>query len=123
MTSLRRLVVGTVAVATLLTAGCSQTFDATTLGVPATMANAAGETPAGQAFQVRSHTVHAFWGLVPLKKAQLDRALANQLVGGKEVAQLRIKTKSRWTDLLVTGLTLGLIAPKTVVYEGLIVGR
>jgi hypothetical protein len=107
----------------LLAAGCAQAFDATTLGVPATMAATAGETPVGQPFTINTHTVHAFWGLLSLKKAQLDRALANQLVGGKEVANLKIKTKSRWTDLLVTGLTLGLIAPKTVTFEGVIIGR
>lgn len=103
--------------------GCAQSFDATSLGVPATMASAAGEAVVGQPFQVSAHTVHAFWGLVPLGKARLDKALASQLVGGKAVAQLKIRTKSRWTDLLFTGLTLGLIAPKTVVYEGIVVGR
>ncbi|MGE0440082.1 MAG: hypothetical protein AB7S39_06285 [Gemmatimonadales bacterium] len=122
MTSLRRLpAIG--ALLALLATGCAQTFDATNLGVPATLASAAGETPVGQAFAVKTHTVHAFWGLVPLKKARLDRALANQLVGGKAVANLTIKTKSRWSDILLTGLTLGLIAPKTVVYEGIVVGR
>ncbi len=122
MTSLRRFAV-VAALGAMALSGCAQSFDATSLGVPATMATAAGETVAGQPFRVRTHTVHAFWGLLPLKKAPLDRALANQLVGGKEVAQLKIRTKSRWTDLLFTGLTLGLIAPKTVVYEGVIVGR
>ena len=107
----------------LLGAGCAQSFDATNLGVPATLASPAGEVPAGQAFKVTTHTVHAFWGLVPLKKASLDRALASQLVGAKEIARLRITTKSRWTDLLFTGLTLGLIAPKTVIYEEVAVGR
>ena len=77
----------------------------------------------GQPFRVSTHTVHAFWGLVPLSKARLDKALASQLVGGKEVAQLKIKTKSRWSDLLLTGLTLGILAPKTVTYEGVVVGR
>lgn len=103
--------------------GCAQTFDATTLGVPATMAAAAGEVPTGQTFKVTTHTVHAFWGLLPMKKAQLDRALAGQLVGAKEVTQLKIKTHSRWKDLLITALTLGVVAPRTVTYEGVVVGR
>ena len=103
--------------------GCAQSFDATKLGVPATMASAAGEAPVGQPFRVTTHTVHAFWGLMSLKQAGLDRALVAQLVGAKEIAQLKIKTKSRWSDLLFTALTLGIIAPKTVVYEGVVVGR
>lgn len=122
MTFLRRYMALAMVGGTLL-GGCAQSFDATSLGVPATMASAAGDTVAGQPFRVSTHTVHAFWGLLPLKKAQLDRALATQLVGGKEVANLKIKTKSRWIDLLFTGITLGVIAPKTVVYEGVIVGR
>ncbi|MBX3146954.1 MAG: hypothetical protein KF785_09275 [Gemmatimonadales bacterium] len=106
-----------------LLSGCAQSFDATSLGVPATMAAAAGDPAAGQPFQIRTHTVHAFWGVVQLKEARLDRALASQLVGGNEIAQLKIRTKSRWTDLLITGLTLGIVAPKTVIYEGVVVGR
>ncbi len=122
MLNIRRIGLPVVVAAFTLT-GCSQTFDATSLGVPATMASAAGEAAVGQPFRVSAHTVHAFWGLVPLGKARLDKALASQLVGGKEVAQLKIKTKSRWSDLLFTGLTLGIIAPKTVIYEGVVVGR
>jgi len=122
VTSLRRTALGG-ALGALLLSGCAQTFDATTVGVPVTMAAAAGETPAGQSFKVTTHTVHAFWGLLPLKKAALDRALAGQLVGAKEVAQVRVRTRSRWSDLLFTALTLGLIAPQTVTYEGIVVGR
>ena len=110
-------------VAMLLLAGCAQTFDATTLGVPATMAGPAGEAAAGQPYKITTHTVHALWGLVALKKPNLDKALAGQLVGGKSVADLKIRTKSRWLDLLITGLTLGVFAPKTVTYEGIVVGR
>jgi hypothetical protein len=112
-----------IALAAPLLGGCAQTFDASSLGVPATMASGAGETPTGQAFKVSTHTVHAFWGLVTLKQATLDRALAGQLVGGDAVAQVRIKTKTRWLDLLFTVVTAGVIAPRTVTYEGIIVGR
>ena len=122
MLNIRRIGLPVVVTAFALT-GCAQSFDATSLGVPATMASAAGEAAVGQPFRVSAHTVHAFWGLVPLGKARLDKALASQLVGGKEVVQLKITTKSRWSDLLFTGLTLGIFAPKTVIYEGVVVGR
>ena len=118
----RRIRVSIMLGAVLLT-GCAQTFDATTLGVPATMASPAGEAVAGQPFAVTTHTVHALWGLVSLKKPNLDRALATQLVGGKSVAQVKIRTRATWKDLLLTGLTLGLFAPRTVTYEGVIIGR
>jgi hypothetical protein len=103
--------------------GCVQTFDSTTLGVPVTMAAAPGEAQAGTAFKTQTHTVHAFFGLVTLSQANLQKSLARELVGGQQVTQLRIKIKSRWSDLLLTGLTLGLIVPRTVTYEGVIIGR
>ncbi len=107
----------------VLLSGCAQTFDATTLGVPATMASPVGEAVAGQPFEVTTHTVHALWGLVSLKKPNLEKLLATQLVGGKSVSQIRIRTRSTWKDLLLTGLTLGIFAPKTVTYEGVVTGR
>jgi hypothetical protein len=110
----------------LLLAGagaCTQTFDATTLGVPATMAAGAGEPVQGQPFKASSHTVHAFFGLLPVSQANLRKSLSSQLVGGQGIANLKIRTKSRWIDVLVTGLTLGLIVPRTVTYEGVITGR
>jgi hypothetical protein len=104
-------------------AACSQTFDATSLGVPATMSVAPGEAAQGTPFSVHAHTVHAFLGLVTLSQAKLQKALASELVGGAQITQLRIRTKSRPWDLIVTGLTLGLIIPRTVIYDGVVIGR
>ena len=109
----------------LLLAGtaCVQTFDSTTLGVPVTMGAAPGEAPEGAPFKTRTHSVHAMWGLLTVSQANLQKALARQLVGGQQVAQLKIKTKSRWSDVLLTVLTAGLLVPRTVTYEGVIIGR
>jgi hypothetical protein len=104
--------------------GCvSQSFDATTLGVPASMATAPADIPEGKPFRTTTHTVHGLFGMVTLSRANLRKGLAQQLVGGTGVGQLKITTKSRWFDVLVTGLTLGLLVPRTVVYEGVIIGR
>ena len=111
-------------VAALVAAGaCTQSFDATSLGVPATMASVPGDTTQGTAFRTTAHTVHGLFGLVPISQANLRKALSRQLVGGQGISNLKIKTKSRWLDVLVTGITLGLIVPRTVIYEGTITGR
>ena len=52
-------------------------------------------------------SVFGFWGLVKYKEPSLRKALAAQLAGGSGVADLRIRVRSRWTDVLITGLTLG----------------
>lgn len=103
--------------------GCSMTFDATRLGVPATMASAAGAPAEGQSFSVTSRAVYAFWGLAKLSEPSLQKALAAQLVGGKQVADVRIKVRSKLSDIIITGLTLGLIVPRAVTIEGVVVEK
>jgi hypothetical protein len=100
--------------------GCAQTFDATTLGVPATLASPAGQPPAGDRFRVSSKAVYAAWGLVRLKEPSLRKALAAQLAGASGVADVKIKVRSRWTDLLLTVLTAGLVVTRSVTFEGVV---
>lgn len=102
---------------------CVQSFDSTTLGVPVTMAAAPGENPTGTPFKTSAHSTYGLFGLITISQANLQKALSRQLVGGQQVAQLKIKTKSRWSDLLITALTAGLIVPRTVRFEGVIIGR
>jgi hypothetical protein len=90
--------------------GCAQTFDATTLGVPVTLASPAGQPPAGDRFRVSSHALFAFWGLARLKEPSLRKALAAQLGGGAGIADVRIKTRSGFFDVLFTVLTAGMLA-------------
>ena len=100
--------------------GCAQTFDATTLGVPATLASPAGDAPAGDRFIVSSKAVFGLWGVARLKEPSLRKALAAQLGGGAGVSDVRIRVRSRWSDVLFTVLTAGLIVPRTVTYEGVV---
>ena len=100
--------------------GCVQVFDATTLGVPATLASAAGAPAEGQHFRVTSKAVYGVWGLLSLKQPSLEKALATQLVGGRSVADVRIKVRSGFTDILFSVLTAGLIVPRSVTIEGVV---
>ena len=104
----------------VLLSGCAHTFDATTLGVPVTVASPAGQEPQGSRFSVSSKSVFSFWGLLRLKEPSLRKALAAQLAGGSGIADLRIRVRSRWSDVLITGLTLGLVIPRTVTFEGVV---
>jgi hypothetical protein len=104
----------------LLLAGCAHSFDATTLGVPVTMAAPAGQAPQGDRFRIGGKSVFGLWGLLKLREPSLRKALAAQLGGGAGVADLRIRVRSRWSDVLITGLTLGLIVPRSVTFEGVV---
>jgi hypothetical protein len=107
------------ALACMLT-GCAQTFDATTLGVPATLASAAGTPAVGDRFQVSTRAVFGFWGIVTLKQPSLQKALAAQVSGGAGIADVKIRTRSRFADILFTALTLGILVPRTVTFEGVV---
>ncbi|HEU5041637.1 MAG TPA: hypothetical protein VFT84_12480 [Gemmatimonadales bacterium] len=104
----------------VLLTGCAQSFDATALGVPATMAAPAAQPPQGDRFSVTSRAVFGFWGALRFKQPSLQKALAAQLGGGTGVADLKIKVRSRWSDLLVTALTAGLVVPRSVTFEGVV---
>lgn len=100
--------------------GCSLTFDATTLGVPVTMASPVNQPAAGDRFRVSSHAVWGFWGVVRVKAPSLEKSLATQLAGGKGIADLKIKTRVSFGDFLVTLLSAGILAPRSVVFEGVV---
>jgi hypothetical protein len=83
-----------------------------------TLAVAAGDPVEGTRFRVTSRALYAFWGLAKIKDPSLRKALAAQLAGGSGIANLRIKVRSRWSDVVISVLTAGLIVPRAVTYEG-----
>lgn len=107
----------------LLATGCAERFDATELGVPVVMGAEAGKPVEGDPFKVKSTSIHGLWGIVTLAPASMQKALMGQLLGGKSVANVKITVKSRFTDLLISVLTAGLIIPRTVEFEGLVVDQ
>lgn len=96
------------------------TFDATTLGVPAGMASPATQATVGDTFAIQSHATFLFWGLYPSKAPSLEHALEGQVAGGRAIQNLRIRVYHRWTDLLVTVLTVGFVSPETVTFQGVL---
>lgn len=122
MIGLRHLIrSATLAVALVATAGCAQTFDATTLGVPATLAADNVAAPAGTAFKVDAKALWAAWGLIPVNQPLLRKALASQLVGGRSIANVRITTHTSIFDGIVSLATFGVLVPRSVTYEGVVV--
>ena len=75
----------------------------------------------GTAFSVTGRAMYGLWGAVKFSQPSLQKTLAAQLVGGKAVANVRVRVRSKLSDLLITGLTLGLIVPRAVTIEGVIV--
>ncbi len=103
--------------------GCALNFDARSLGVDATMASPASAPAEGEEFRVTRSALFMLWGMLPVSRPSLERVLAGQLIGGERVADLRIRVRSRFVDLLLTVLTGGLIVPRSVTFEGVVVER
>jgi len=104
----------------VLAGACAMTFDARSLGIPAAMSAPATEPAAGDTFRITQTSVHLFWGLYESRSVSLQNALAGQLAAGRGVADLRIRIHRRWSDILGTVLSAGLIVPSTVTFEGVI---
>ena len=105
----------------LTLSGCALTFDATELGVPTSLAESAQSPPQGTAFRITKRPVFLLWGLAGASRPNAEDVLAGQVGTGARIANLRIKVRSRWSDLLVTVLTAGLVTPRSVTFEGVVV--
>ena len=106
----------------LAAGGCAMTFDSSHLGVPVTMASAATSPTTGTAFHVNRHPVFMGWGLITVGAPNLEDVLAGQVANGAGVTNLKIRVRASLFDYLVTGLTFGLFAPRTVTFEGTVQG-
>jgi hypothetical protein len=105
----------------LTVSSCALTFDATDFGVPTSLAESTQTPPQGESFRVTKHPVFLLWGLVAASRPNAEDVLAGQVGTGARIANLKIKVRARWTDLLVTALTAGLISPRSVTFEGVVV--
>jgi len=103
--------------------GCAQTIDAAHLGVRATLAEPAAAPASGTPFHITRKATYFLWGLVPLGDQRVDRILGTQLADSPGIADLRIQSKAKLTDVLLTVLTAGLIVSRSVTYEGIIMPR
>lgn len=104
----------------LVVSGCSMTYNARTMGVPVTMAEPLAAGVPGDSFRVTSRAIHIFWGLATAKEPSLQQAIAGQLGSGTGVRAVAIHARKRWSDVLVTALTLGFISTTTVTYSGVV---
>ena len=114
---------GSVLVLALTLSGCALTLDSSHLGVPVSLAGSAQRPDSGTPFRVTKHAVYMLLGLVPVAQPNLEDILAGQVGKGARISNLRVKVRSRWSDLLITGLTLGLVVPRSVTFEGVVVGQ
>lgn len=103
------------------TAGCAVTYDATHLGVPVSLADAAQAPATGTPFSVTKHPVYVMWGLFRASDPNLDDILAGQVGAGAGLTRVKIHSRLRLTDLLFTVLTAGFLSPRSVTFEGVIV--
>ena len=99
------------------------TYDSTHLGVTATMAEPAASAASGTSFRITRHPVYILMGLFSVQEPNLEDLLAGQLGAGASIAALRISERSRFTDVLVTFITLGIVAPRSITFEGVVVGH
>ncbi|HXV85957.1 MAG TPA: hypothetical protein VD793_04625 [Gemmatimonadales bacterium] len=109
------------AVAVFFLTACAHTFDAQTLGANVTLASGPGGQPCATPFRQSTKAVFLLWGMIPASRPNLQNVLAAQITGTAEVRDLRIAVRSRFTDLLFTAISAGLVVPRSVTFEGCVV--
>lgn len=113
----RLLLLSTVIVAS----GCAMTFDARTLGVRTSVAAPPDSAPQGEQFRVSRKAVFLLWGIAPAAMPSLERTLAGQATSDAQIANLRVTTKSSFWDVFFTVLTVGVVVPRSVTFEGVVI--
>ena len=110
-----------ISLAVVWLSGCAIVFDARTLGTNVRVAQAPDQQGCPTSFRRSQKAVYVLWGLIPASQPSLEQVLASQVTGSQEITQLRIRVNSGFTDLLITGLTAGLVVPRSVTFEGCVV--
>ena len=82
------------------------------------MSEPAGQPPQGTEFRINRKAVFLLFGLFRASSPNLENAVTGQLVDADEVQNLEIIVRSRFTDILVSVLTGGLIIPRSVTFHG-----
>ena len=85
------------------------------------MASDASDPAIGEKFKINKKAVFMFWGLTQPGKASLTSVLGGQAQGDAKIADLTIKVRSRFIDVFFSIITLGIVVPRSVTYEGVIV--
>ena len=104
----------------LAATGCAMTFNTASLGVPVSMASPGSQAVVGDTFDIRTSAMFALWGLMPSRVPSLQKTLEGQLAGGRAVKNLEIRVWHRWSDVLITVLSGGLLDPVTVSFQGIV---
>jgi hypothetical protein len=102
---------------------CALTFDAHNLGANVTLAQVPDSTQCVAQFRQNKKAVFFFWGLIAGSRPSMEHILEGQVTGTQSVGNLRIHVRSRFTDLLITALTAGLIVPRSVTFDGCVRGQ
>ena len=84
------------------------------------MASSAQAPATGTSFRVTRHPVFVAWGAFTAGGPNLEDVVAGQVGAGSGIANLRIRVRARWSDLLITALSVGFLSPRTVTFEGVV---
>jgi len=71
-----------------------------------------------KAFIIHQHGYWAFWGLIPIKRPNVDKALKKMIDDHRGVQNLKITAKHSFVNYLLTVMTASFIYSKTFIIEG-----
>lgn len=96
--------------------GCATIKMESDLEKPVSMTSMRG-TPVRD-FVVNTRAIWLFWGLVDLSVPEFDQMIGPYAADRAGIQKLEIKTQYGFLDLVVTGLTDGIITMRTIKIQG-----
>ena len=71
-----------------------------------------------KSFIIHQHGYWAFWGVVPIKRPNVDKALKKMVADYRGIQNLKITAKHSFVNYLLTVMTASFIYSKTFIIEG-----
>lgn len=99
-------------------AGCATLPMESNLKKPVSMTTIENNPTRTKEFFAEGRAIWLFWGLIDLSLPAFDEVIGPEIADHAGVQNLKITTQSTFIDVVVTGLTDGIVTMRTVTIEG-----
>ena len=99
-------------------AGCATLPMESNLKKPMSMTMIEDNPTRTKEFFAEEKAIWLFWGLIDLSLPAFDEVIGPEIADHAGVQNLKITTQSTFIDVVVTGLTDGIVTMRTVTIEG-----
>lgn len=113
---MRVLIIVTAILIAVSLVGCSVLPLESNLEKPVSMTKTSGSS--GNDFVVTKQALWLFWGLMPISVPKIDEVIGPRIADHEGIQNLRITTQIGFIDIVISGITGGVLTSQTVIIQG-----